>query len=145
MESESGFSRLSEEAYGRVKGQEQMGWEGSKLIYEFSEGSKEMRNLLGGKGSGLAEMTGLGLPVPPGFVVTTEACNAFLGVGGRFPRGMWEEVLAAVKKAPESFAEVAKKNSQDPGSAANGGDLDFFARGAMAKAFEFNPRSQQKG
>jgi peptidyl-prolyl cis-trans isomerase D len=47
-----------------------------------------------------------------------------------------EELLAAVKKAPDSFAEVARKNSQDPGSAANGGDLDFFARGAMTKAFE---------
>jgi peptidyl-prolyl cis-trans isomerase D len=47
-----------------------------------------------------------------------------------------EELLAAVKKAPDSFAEVARKNSQDPGSAAQGGDLDFFARGAMTKAFE---------
>ncbi len=47
-----------------------------------------------------------------------------------------EELLAQVKKSPDSFAEVAKKNSQDPGSAANGGDLDFFSRGAMTKAFE---------
>ncbi|HZN93217.1 MAG TPA: PEP/pyruvate-binding domain-containing protein, partial [Myxococcales bacterium] len=52
----------------------------------------EVRALLGGKGANLAEMTRLGLPVPPGFVVTTEACNAFLAAGGTFPPGMWEQV-----------------------------------------------------
>jgi len=51
-------------------------------------------------------------------------------------RAKAEELLAAVKKSPDSFAEMAKKNSQDPGSAPQGGDLDFFARGAMTKAFE---------
>jgi peptidyl-prolyl cis-trans isomerase D len=51
-------------------------------------------------------------------------------------RAKAEELLAQVKKNPDSFAELAKKNSQDPGSAANGGDLDFFQRGAMAKPFE---------
>jgi pyruvate,orthophosphate dikinase len=56
-----------------------------------------MRDLLGGKGANLAEMTSLGLPVPPGFVVTTRACNAYLAAGG-FPAGMWEQVLAAVAK-----------------------------------------------
>ncbi|MDB5872135.1 MAG: Rotamase, partial [Ramlibacter sp.] len=56
-----------------------------------------------------------------------------------------QELLAAVKKAPDSFAEVAKKNSQDPGSAANGGDLDFFARGAMTKAFEDAAFALKKG
>ncbi len=56
-----------------------------------------------------------------------------------------QELLAAVKKAPDSFADVAKKNSQDPGSAPNGGDLDFFARGAMTKAFEDAAFSLKKG
>lgn len=56
-----------------------------------------------------------------------------------------EELLAAVKKAPDSFADVAKKNSQDPGSAPNGGDLDFFARGAMVKPFEDAAFSMGKG
>jgi peptidyl-prolyl cis-trans isomerase D len=56
-----------------------------------------------------------------------------------------DELLAAVRKAPDSFAEVARKNSQDPGSAANGGDLDFFARGAMTKAFEDAAFALKKG
>ena len=56
-----------------------------------------------------------------------------------------ESLLAEVKAAPASFADVAKKNSQDPGSAANGGDLDFFARGAMVKPFEDAAFSMQKG
>ena len=56
-----------------------------------------------------------------------------------------DELLAQVKKAPELFADVAKKNSQDPGSAANGGDLDFFAKGAMVKPFEEAAFSMAKG
>lgn len=56
-----------------------------------------------------------------------------------------EALLAQVKKNPESFAEVAKKNSQDPGSAANGGDLDYFARGAMTKPFEDAAFALKKG
>lgn len=56
-----------------------------------------------------------------------------------------EQLLAAVKKTPDSFAETAKKNSQDPGSAPNGGDLDFFARGAMTKPFEEAAFALKKG
>ena len=48
-----------------------------KYVYLFSEGNKDMRNLLGGKGANLAEMTGLGLPVPQGFTITTEACTQY--------------------------------------------------------------------
>src|SRR5947208_16343159 len=54
-----------------------------------------MRDLLGGKGAGLAEMTRLGLPVPPGFTITTKACNAFARTG-RFPPGLWKEVESAL-------------------------------------------------
>ena len=46
----------------------------TKYVYAFNEGSKDMRNLLGGKGANLAEMTNLGLPIPKGFTITTEAC-----------------------------------------------------------------------
>jgi len=76
-----------------------------KYVYSFDEIERAeraarswdgVRALLGGKGANLGEMTKLRLPVPPGFVVTTEACKAFLASGEKFPRGMWEQVLAAV-------------------------------------------------
>ena len=67
-----------------------------KWVYLFSEGNAKMRDLLGGKGAGLAEMTNAGLPVPPGFTITTEACNAYYGSGRQFPQGMWEQALAAL-------------------------------------------------
>src|SRR5665811_1597038 len=60
-------------------------------------------------------------------------------------RARAQELLQEVRKAPESFADVAKKNSQDTGSAANGGDLDFFARGAMVKPFEDAVFAMKKG
>ncbi len=65
-----------------------------KLIYTFSEGNAQMRALLGGKGAGLAEMTQAGLPVPPGFTVTTAACNAYYAAGKEFPPGLWDDVVA---------------------------------------------------
>ncbi len=69
-----------------------------KWVYLFREGNKDMRDLLGGKGAGLAEMTRAGLPVPPGFTITTEACNAYQANDKQFPRGMWEQTLEAMKK-----------------------------------------------
>ncbi|MFE1794886.1 pyruvate, phosphate dikinase [Streptomyces sp. NPDC059517] len=62
-----------------------------RYVYDFAEGGRDMADLLGGKGANLAEMTGLGLPVPPGFVVTTEACRAFLATGAE-PEGMSREI-----------------------------------------------------
>ncbi|HET7385700.1 MAG TPA: pyruvate, phosphate dikinase [Nocardioidaceae bacterium] len=75
-------------------------------VYDFSEGSKDQKDLLGGKGANLAEMTNLGLPVPPGFTISTEACNEYLGVSsgstrGELPDGLAEEIdehLAALEK-----------------------------------------------
>ena len=63
-----------------------------KFVYDFDEGNKDMKNLLGGKGANLAEMTRMGLPVPHGFTVTCEACNAYRAAGRQFPDGMLEEV-----------------------------------------------------
>ena len=63
----------------------------TKFVYDFSEGNREMKDLLGGKGANLAEMTNLGLPVPPGFTLSTEGCNLYLE-GGDFPGGLLEEV-----------------------------------------------------
>src|SRR5437660_4878141 len=68
-----------------------------KWIYLFSEGNAKMRDLLGGKGAGVAEMTNAGLPVPPGFTITTETCNAYYESNKQFPKGAWEQALAALK------------------------------------------------
>ncbi|GIL02070.1 MAG: pyruvate, phosphate dikinase [Alphaproteobacteria bacterium] len=76
-----------------------------RWVYTFGDGQAEggagMRDLLGGKGANLAEMSALGLPVPPGFTVTTEACNWYYANGRRFPDGLAEEVEAALAKVAE--------------------------------------------
>ncbi len=72
-----------------------------KYVYDFAEGNRDLRDLLGGKGANLAEMTNLGLPVPPGFTITTEACQAYLK-SGREPASLSAEVsthLAALEHA----------------------------------------------
>ena len=69
-----------------------------KWVYLFREGSVQMCDLLGGKGAGAAEMTRSGMPVPPGFIITTEACRAYYAAKGHFPRGMWEQTTTALKK-----------------------------------------------
>jgi pyruvate,orthophosphate dikinase len=68
-----------------------------KWVYLFEEGDGQQRSLLGGKGAGLADMTRAGLPVPPGFIVTTEACNAYYTNGKNFPEGMWEQVIEGLR------------------------------------------------
>ncbi|WP_236829526.1 pyruvate, phosphate dikinase [Blastococcus sp. KM273128] len=72
-----------------------------KWVYDFSEGSKDQKDLLGGKGANLAEMTNLGLPVPPGFTITTDACRHYLEHGGTPPElaDQVSEHLAALEKA----------------------------------------------
>ncbi len=73
----------------------------TKYVYDFHEGNKDMKDLLGGKGANLAEMTNMGLPVPPGFTITTEACLVFLRSGGAPPEMLEEagEHLAHLEQA----------------------------------------------
>jgi len=63
-----------------------------KWVYDFSEGRQDMLQILGGKGSGLCEMTKIGLPVPPGFIITTEVCNEYHMYGKKYPKGLEDEV-----------------------------------------------------
>src|SRR6478672_10948280 len=65
-------------------------------VYAFREGSKEQKYLLGGKGANLAEMTKLGLPVPPGFTISTDACKAYMAGGDTMPDGLMEEVASSL-------------------------------------------------
>ena len=77
----------------------------TKYVYGFEEGSKEQKYLLGGKGANLAEMTILGLPVPPGFTITTEACNAYMQLDNAFPEGLLAEVETALEKLQEKMGK----------------------------------------
>ncbi len=87
-----------------------------RYIYAWGEGTAEgnasMRDLLGGKGAGLAEMTIAGLPTPPGFTITTEACNDYFASGEKLPDGLWDDVLDAVR-------EVERRTGKGFGDAAN--------------------------
>src|SRR5438046_5937865 len=80
-----------------------------KWVYLFSEGNAKMRELLGGKGAGLAEMTRLKLPVPPGFTITTVACNSFSKMG-KFPPGLASQIATALGKVEAK----AKRRLGDP-------------------------------
>ncbi|MFN7142379.1 MAG: pyruvate, phosphate dikinase [Myxococcota bacterium] len=87
-----------------------------RWVYAFGDGQADgdgtMKNLLGGKGAGLAEMTRLGLPVPPGFTIVTTACNHWMQSGETYPEGLWDEVRAAL-------AQVEKRIGKRFGDPAN--------------------------
>ncbi|MFQ5691768.1 MAG: pyruvate, phosphate dikinase [Nitrospinota bacterium] len=78
-----------------------------KYVYAFgkdrTDGRADMKNLLGGKGANLAEMAGLGLPVPPGFTISTEACVHYFENGGAYPDGMWDEVRDQLSRLEEAM------------------------------------------
>jgi pyruvate, orthophosphate dikinase len=74
----------------------------TRYVYDFSEGGRLGSELLGGKGAGLAEMTAIGLPVPAGFTVTTEACREYMRLDGAFPEGLSEEIEKAVARLEQT-------------------------------------------
>jgi len=89
----------------------------AKQVYFFgsgrAEGNAKMKELLGGKGANLAEMSNLGIPVPPGFTITTEVCTYFMKTGGKYPKGLAKDVQTAVKKV-EKIMERRFGDPQDP-------------------------------
>ncbi len=84
-----------------------------KRVWLFREGNADMRNLLGGKGANLAEMTNLGLPVPPGLTITTEVCMEYINAGNKMPEGLMDEIKTALKDVEN---QTGKKfgDSQNP-------------------------------
>ncbi len=75
----------------------------NKRVYLFREGDKSMRDLLGGKGANLCEMTNIGLPVPPGFTITTEVCNEYYDAGKTLPGGLIDEIKVAIADVEKSM------------------------------------------
>ena len=78
----------------------------TRWVQLFGEGNASQRALLGGKGANLAEMTNAGLPVPPGFTITTEACNEYLRNGNTLPDGLWEQALDGVKEIERAMGRT---------------------------------------
>ena len=77
-----------------------------KYVYLFNEGNKDMRNLLGGKGANLSEMTNMALPVPRGFTITTEACTNYYESGEKLDRYLEDEILSVLKKLEEQTSKT---------------------------------------
>lgn len=88
-----------------------------KYVYFFglgsSEGNKDMKDILGGKGANLAEMAGIGLPVPPGFTISTEVCNLYFQTGEKFPPSVHKEVIASLKRL-EKLTKKKFGDEKDP-------------------------------
>ena len=77
----------------------------TKFVYQFEEGSGQMKNILGGKGAGLSEMARLGIPVPPGFTITTEVCQYYYEHELKYPEHVFEEVREHLKIGRASCRE----------------------------------------
>src|SRR3989304_3435320 len=78
-----------------------------RYVYFFGDGKADgtgtMKDLVGGKGAGLANMTNLKIPVPPGFTITTEACNSYFANKKKFPPGMWDQALSNLKQVEKAM------------------------------------------
>src|SRR5947199_9949409 len=87
-----------EVTHGAPVSRQRNGSTAQQWVYMAEEAPAANRDLLVGKGAGLAAMTQAGLPVPPAFTITTAACNAYQSAGQQFPSGLWEQTLAALDK-----------------------------------------------
>ena len=101
----------------------------TKYVYDFTEGSRDMKDLLGGKGANLAEMTNLGLPVPHGFTITTEACRAYLEHGEEPPElaGQIDEHLDALQRAMDKRLGFFRSDDPSRAQCAQGLQIGAFA------------------
>src|SRR5919202_1104409 len=97
---------------GAASAAQRNGSTGGQWVYMANEAPAADRDLLGGKGAGLAAMTQAGLPVPPAFTITTAACNAYQDAGGQFPPGLWDQTITALRRLEE-------KSGRRLGDAAN--------------------------
>ena len=90
----------------------------TKRIYSFgggkADGNKDMKGTLGGKGAGLAEMTNAGVPVPPGFTITTEVCNLFYEIGKRVPDGLDDGMREHMKKVEDAVGSYQFGDADKP-------------------------------
>src|SRR5262245_37833701 len=97
---------------GASAGAQRNGATPNQWVFMAEDAPASNRDLLGGKGAGLAAMTQAGLPVPPAFTITTAACNAFQDANGQFPAGLWDQTLEALHK-------LEVKSERKLGDAAN--------------------------
>ena len=112
-----------------------------KYVYAFEEGGREQKFLLGGKGANLAEMTNLGLPVPPGFTITTDACNAYMAAGDTLPAGLMDEVAAARDALEAEDGQAARRRHRP---AARLGALGRAVLDAGDDGHRPQPRAQRR-
>ncbi len=112
-----------------------------KQVVPFQEGNASMKALLGGKGANLAEMTRAGLPVPPGFTITTEACLAFFKVGNRISDELLEQVAAALKQLEKQKGTNVRRCKQ---SASCFRTIRFCKFDAGDDGYDFESWSQRR-